>query len=56
MAAYDGLIQQLEDKNDMTAPTSRRAAMIIGYLQETVRHYNSDDSIFDDEKEKVTQE
>ena len=48
MASYDEFIAQLKsNENDVQA---QKAAIIIAHLQNIVRDYNSDDSIFDDEK------
>ena len=48
MAAYDEFITQLQaDTNDVY---SQKAARIISNLQDMIRHHNSDDELFDDEK------
>jgi len=50
MAKYDSLVQRLERTTGADGADARTAATIIKHLTERIRLYNSDDTLFDDEK------
>lgn len=55
MATYDILIKKLENiQTGELRDDCWQAAESIRYLQTIIRHYNPDDSIFDNENTQVT--